>query len=392
LVTDGVSLNDTLSTAESLGRYDLSVFGIGTEAGAPINLTNGGFLKNAHGSIVLPRLETDNLQQLANAGGGRYQAITTDNHDIENLLSTIANSDEIMGDQNNDLLLDLWQERGPWLLFLVLPLAASLFRRGLFCLALIILLPIPEPAYAFEWKDLWQTQNQQAQQAYQQQEYEQAAEQFSDSAWKAAAQYKSGQFDKAVGSLQDIDSAESAYNLGNALAKSGKLPDAIKAYNHSLTLNPDNEDAKYNRELVENLLQKQQQNSEQNEPDQNQQQKGGNKDKTEQTENQQQNSASNPQDSDQDENSQHNNEQQESAAKQQDQNTAAKAQQEADSEQSAKQEAEPQQTSADDNAEMQQANEQWLKRIPDDPAGLLRRKFKYQYGKREQKTRSKNQW
>ena len=29
--------------------------------------------------------------------------------------------------------------------------------------------------------------------------------------------------------------------------------------------------------------------------------------------------------------------------------------------------------------EEQQAHEQWLKRIPDDPAGLLRRKFKYQY-------------
>ena len=32
--------------------------------------------------------------------------------------------------------------------------------------------------------------------------------------------------------------------------------------------------------------------------------------------------------------------------------------------------------------EQQQANEQWLKRIPDDPAGLLKRKFKYQYGQR----------
>jgi Ca-activated chloride channel family protein len=33
--------------------------------------------------------------------------------------------------------------------------------------------------------------------------------------------------------------------------------------------------------------------------------------------------------------------------------------------------------------EKQQANEQWLNRIPDDPAGLLRRKFKYQYGRNQ---------
>ena len=33
-------------------------------------------------------------------------------------------------------------------------------------------------------------------------------------------------------------------------------------------------------------------------------------------------------------------------------------------------------------AEEQQATEQWLRRIPDDPAGLLRRKFRYQYQQR----------
>ena len=29
--------------------------------------------------------------------------------------------------------------------------------------------------------------------------------------------------------------------------------------------------------------------------------------------------------------------------------------------------------------EKQQAMEQWLRRVPDDPGGLLRRKFRYQY-------------
>ena len=32
--------------------------------------------------------------------------------------------------------------------------------------------------------------------------------------------------------------------------------------------------------------------------------------------------------------------------------------------------------------ETQQATEQWLRRIPDDPAGLLKRKFRYQYQQR----------
>ena len=41
------------------------------------------------------------------------------------------------------------------------------------------------------------------------------------------------------------------------------------------------------------------------------------------------------------------------------------------------------QASADSlTTEEQQAAEQWLRRIPDDPGGLLRRKFLYQYQQR----------
>ena len=46
---------------------------------------------------------------------------------------------------------------------------------------------------------------------------------------------------------------------------------------------------------------------------------------------------------------------------------------------------------AEPTDEQQQANEQWLKRIPDDPAGLLKRKFKYQYGQRGRQS-DNNDW
>ena len=35
--------------------------------------------------------------------------------------------------------------------------------------------------------------------------------------------------------------------------------------------------------------------------------------------------------------------------------------------------------------EQKQALEQWLRRVPDDPAGLLRNKFRYQYDLNRQK-------
>jgi Ca-activated chloride channel family protein len=42
--------------------------------------------------------------------------------------------------------------------------------------------------------------------------------------------------------------------------------------------------------------------------------------------------------------------------------------------------------------EQQQAMEQWLRRIPNDPGGLLRRKFRYQYQKNGKDQDGNNTW
>ena len=44
------------------------------------------------------------------------------------------------------------------------------------------------------------------------------------------------------------------------------------------------------------------------------------------------------------------------------------------------------------DSEEQQAAEQWLRRIPDDPGGLLKRKFLYQYQQRNRKPSSQQNW
>ena len=59
---------------------------------------------------------------------------------------------------------DIWYEAGPWLLLLVVPVAALSFRRGwLFSMLLLTaagtMLP-SQQAQAWEWSDLWQTPDQ----------------------------------------------------------------------------------------------------------------------------------------------------------------------------------------------------------------------------------------
>ncbi|ESS72291.1 von willebrand factor type A [Methyloglobulus morosus KoM1] len=397
LITDGGSVDDAIAKAKSLDAYQLLVLGVGTSDGAPIALNTGGFLKDDQGSIVVDKLDVHSLEKLAQAGNGTYQSLTSDDADIQALLSTMTSQSHEKGEKNENLLLDQWRDVGPWLLLVVLPLAALNFRKGLLGIALLFLLPLPKNSYALDmdkaWQDLWLTKDQQAQEAYQQGDFNKAAELFQNPDWKAAAHYKSGAYDKALAYLKDNPSANSLYNQGNALAQSGQLKEALDAYNKALKLNPDDDDTQYNKKLVEKALEQQKQ-----EPKQDQDKKQDSQDKKNQGESkngdksgqsQQDKSEENKDDQkpeQKSEQSQKSTEQQpekEKAEEQQKDNPMEVAQPEpADPKKDDKKPSTHAQPLDTMSNEEKQANEQWLKRIPDDPAGLLRRKFKYQYNQR----------
>jgi Ca-activated chloride channel family protein len=401
LITDTVDLNATLPTVKKLANFQLSVLGVGTEDGAPIALPEGGFLKDDQGSIIVTKVNPANLLSLAQAGHGLYQPLTSDDEDIKSLLNTFDQPIQQQGKADDDITLEQWNDQGAWLLLLVLPIAALFFRKGLLCLALLVLLPLPKNSYAFEWQDLWQRQDQQALEAYKKGDYAKAIEKFDgEPDWQAAAHYKAGEYEKALKTYQSQteQTADNIYNQGNTLAQAGQLKEAIAAYQQALKLDPKHEDAKYNKELIEKELEKQQPKQDQNQEQKSDQNKEQQSDKQQSSENknaqsdQQQDSQKNQQSEQQQASDEKQKpEKQEKGQKQLEQQEDAKSkehkteqQAEQKKEQTEKQAA--QQTNPADSAEKnekQQANEQWLNRIPDDPAGLLRRKFKYQYGRNQ---------
>ena len=395
LITDSVDDN-AVATIKKLDGFQLSILGVGTAGGAPIALPEGGFLKDDQGSIIVSKLDVDALSRLASAGQGVFQTISSDDSDIQKLIKEFDNHSQQQSLQRDDIKLDLWEEQGIWLLLLVLPLGALFFRKGYLCIALLLLLPLPKNSYALTWQDLWQSKDQQGQQAYQQKDYATAAEKFSNSAWKAAAQYQAGEYDKALKSYQEQakQSPDSFYNQGNTLAQAGQLKEAIAAYEKALKLNPNDADAKFNKELVEKELKKQQQDKkddkqdkqdkqEKQNPSEQKQDKGDKQDKDKQDK------------SEQDQQEQQSEEQETQQAEQKQE----KGQQQLEQQEDLKKEEEQKQPEAQKDEEKksnvqqikpapaknekQHANEQWLNRIPDDPAGLLRRKFKYQYGREQ---------
>ncbi len=403
LVTDEVNLDDTLDTVQALGAYHLSILGVGTKEGAPIKDFQGGFVKDASGNIVIPKLNSNELAQLASQGNGLYSRISNDNSDIQALLKQFNETVEApttKTQENNNLFLDQWSDKGPWLLLLALPFAAFSFRKGLLSLTFIVLLPFPEPGYALDWQDLWSTQNQQAQQAFKQKNFQQAAEQYNDPQWKAAAQYKARQFKQVIETLNNNQTANGLYNKANALAQTGELTKAIKAYEQALKKDPKNEDAKYNKEQVEKALEKQKQQQQNQDQQKSESENSKNKDQDKQgdksKQSDQQNNTTNEQDSADSEHQQ--NEQQSSDKKKEDKPESSEQSDQSKEDGSNNEEQESEQAKAQQAAEpsdydeSDQATEQWLKRIEDDPAGLLKRKFEYQYKQRARKNASQQNW
>lgn len=89
---------------------------------------------------------------------------------------------------------------------------------------------------------------------YRQGQFTQAAEIFTDPAWKGIALYRSDQWWRAAEAFVRADDAVSAYNLGNCYVKLGYFALALDAYQRALAGQPDMEDAAFNAELMRTLL------------------------------------------------------------------------------------------------------------------------------------------
>ena len=367
LITDNAESAGNLDLAD----YQLSVLAVGTKDGAPIAQANGGFVKDSDGNIVLAKLDVDGLAALAQKGRGIYQVVTANDDDVSKL-GALFNAPAVADDNSaSQLLLQQWDEKGPWLLLLVLPWAALQFRKGLLLL-LLVLLPLPKNSYALDWRGLFQNGDQRGAAAFQKQDYQQAAEHFNDPNWQAAAQYRAGQFQQAAETLKNSQTADGHYNRGNALAQAGDLQSALQAYQHALKLDPKHQDAQFNKELVEKKLQEQK--SEQQPSKDQQQQPDSSPSKSEQADKSKSDSEQNPTDQPQKSDQQ---------AEQKNQSEEQKAQPKVDStEKNIDQSQNDEPKSAAQPAEKKQldrTDQQLLKRIPDEPTGLLKRKFKYQY-------------
>ncbi|MGI1937645.1 VWA domain-containing protein [Shewanella oncorhynchi] len=281
LMTDGITAAQFDEANSALGgtQYRLAVVAFGTSQGAPIRLPDGQLQRDSSNEVVVASTDFALLQKLAANNKGVLIQNRTDGNDLAQLQQWLSDAGDAKA---TDLDGETWQDLGPYLALLLLLPALFSFRQGIVAsvgfvtlAGSLLLAAVPQPAHASVWDNVWKTTDQQAMQAYQSQDYANAAKQFESPQWRGSAQYKAGDFAQALKTFEQDSSAQGLYNQGNALMQLGKPDKAKERYQAALEKQADFPAAKANLELAEKLLQEQQQQQGKNEQqDKNQDQQG----------------------------------------------------------------------------------------------------------------------
>ena len=146
-----------LKTAEELKKegYTLSVLGIGTDYGAPLQMPDGAFLMH-QGKPVLSSLSHQNMKKAAQAGGGVYRTMTLNEDDIQAVIGATPQTPDISdAGPQEETTADTWKDFGAVLCILILPFAAFGYRRGWLGGLMLFIVFSSSPAFAWSLSDLW---------------------------------------------------------------------------------------------------------------------------------------------------------------------------------------------------------------------------------------------
>ena len=350
--------------------------------------------------------DSERLRLVAQKGGGIMIPVSAGDADIA-ALGQRLNQDVDSELKKSENLRSAWDDYGYYLTILPLLCALYFFRKGI--LVIVLFLGVVSEAQA----GFFLNNNQEGLRAFNRNDYAAAAQKFERSDWKGSALYRQGDYAAAAAEFAKQKGTEALYNQGNALAKSGKIDEAIQKYEEVLKEAPDHQDAKFNLDYLKQQQQNQQNQSSSQQDQKKDQQQQQDRDQQSSPQNQQQQSDQEQSQSaadqnqsekqpDQDQPQKNQNQDGENEPDQSDNNSNSEQDQQNKNDQSPSSAEQDQQAPApkpEDKpegktpAQLQkgeqdpkyneevQAREQQYREIPEDPGGLLRAFIRKEYQK-----------
>jgi Ca-activated chloride channel family protein len=402
LITSDLKKTDLEKTLEIVSgrRVKFAILGCGTENQTPVLNHRGSILKDKDGSLIMTTLPVDNLKKLSKKTNGVYCLMSHDDSDIKLITKELSDNLQNIAHEDSLSTVKKWQDQGVLSVLLAIPFMSLLFRRGV--LALLFLL-LPLNMQAKPWSDYFQTSDAKAEALFKEENYSEAKELFTNPEWKACTHYHLREYAEAAALFSNDQSVKGLYNYGTTKAKSGDFEEALKAYGKVLDMEPDHEDALYNKKIIE----EQQKNEQQDKQNEDKQNKEKNKDqsgkqeefdqeKTDQENDKEQQDRQDREEESLNEHDNQKNETQDMNASQDRSEDEEKSDSKPDIKNSADQnkvdnsdcedekKADGEDEKSDAEDMQRKIDDKWLLRIKDDPGGLLRRKFQQQYYRQKQ--------
>lgn len=301
MITDGENTSniDPITEAKIAAQNNIKIFtiGIGTTEPSPIVQEDGTFKRDHMGNIVLSKLNESTLQSIADITGGIYMRFTLDDMDLQTIYKKYIRKDISLADTKGQPVnkKKVWADRFQWfVLFAILCLfiefliqdffvsslskkaSATILHKGLYCFFVFGLSCI------LGTSTLLASSIQDAFKAYKNKEYDNSWKAFESAEIdnptsfelaynKAVAAYRAGRYYKAKQGFEKSSKTsnkdlafKSYFNLGNTNVALSDLPNAIKAYEKALEINPNSEEAQKNLDYVKKLIEEQKKQTQSN--------------------------------------------------------------------------------------------------------------------------------
>jgi Ca-activated chloride channel family protein len=209
-------------------------------------------LKDSNRKIVHSSLNSEILNKLSSIENIHINNLTLDTSDMELLSKSISSNLEF--NEENDEVKSEWQDEGYWLVFPLAFFVLLWFRKGWVVYSLLILVSFSSCSGDSSFKDLWYTKDYQAQKLEEEGNNKAAAETYTTPIRKGVAYYKDSNYKQAIQAFQQDNTVMGAYNLGVSYYKNGNYAAAELAFGKAVEMDPKNEAAKNNQQLMQQVL------------------------------------------------------------------------------------------------------------------------------------------